>query len=91
MPANEGVFDNVHQSRAQVKLTGDVGRGHDDDERLLLGIDLRGEIAPFQPKTIPLGFCLLRIIGFGNLPLCHLLAILQLTLGQRQRPLSAIV
>jgi hypothetical protein len=50
---------------SQVKLAGDVGRRHDDGERLLRMVYLGSEIALLQPELIGSVFNLSGFVGLG--------------------------
>jgi hypothetical protein len=49
-----------------VKLTGNIGRRHYDDEGFLIGVYLRLEITLLQPELIPLLLYLAWLIGLGH-------------------------
>ncbi|MBA7685472.1 hypothetical protein ES703_93897 [subsurface metagenome] len=66
VPAYHDVFQGGGQGVTDMQFTGDVGRGHYDNEWLLLRVYFRGEIAPVHPELIPLLFYLSRLIGFGQ-------------------------
>jgi hypothetical protein len=48
---------------SHVKLTGDVWRGNDNGERGLRAIHISVEKILLEPKFIPLGFHILKIIS----------------------------
>ncbi|MBA7706882.1 hypothetical protein ES703_115741 [subsurface metagenome] len=59
-----------------VKLTGNIGRRHDDDKGLLFQVYPGFEVALLQPELIPLSLNPHRLIGFGHVKLsfwcfCH--------------------
>ncbi|MBT9163229.1 MAG: hypothetical protein DDT24_00133 [Chloroflexi bacterium] len=64
MPAGQYIFQCGRQGMTEVKLAGDVGRRHDDNEGLLLRVDPGSKVAPLQPELIPLAFDLLRLVCF---------------------------
>ncbi len=63
MPAHERVGDGVFEPMAQVKLTGHVGRRHDDGVRLARGVDARLEVAPLFPELVDAALYLRRLVG----------------------------
>ena len=56
VPADEGVLGGGGKSVAEVKLAGDVGRGHDDDEGLLAFLDAGFEVAVVHPGLVDAAF-----------------------------------
>jgi hypothetical protein len=53
-----------------MELTGDIGRRHDDDEGLLIGVYLGGKVAPFQPKLVQSVLDLPWVISLGHFIRC---------------------
>ena len=62
LEANQGILHRCVHGVTHVQLTGDIGRGHDDGEGLLLLIPLRMEVAALLPHIIDAGFHILRFI-----------------------------
>ena len=65
--SGENVLDAVIQNVAEGEHAGDVGRRHDDRERLLLRIRVRPEVVIVDPTLIPFRLNRLRIVGLRKL------------------------
>ena len=62
LEANQGILHGCVHGVTHVQLTGDIGRGHDDGEGLLVLIPLCMEVAALLPHIIDAGFHILRFI-----------------------------
>ena len=66
MPADECVLGGSGEGVAEVKLAGDVGRGHDDDKGLLAFLDAGLEVAVVHPGLVNAAFDLGGVVDLGN-------------------------
>ena len=62
--ARQDVLQRRVKRMTHVELPRDIGRRHDDGERLFIGVDLALEIATFHPKIIYFFLDRFRVIGF---------------------------
>ena len=66
VPADEDVGDGVFQGVAEVELTRQVGRRHDDGEGLSLRVDARREVAALLPEAVQPLLHRSRVVGLGD-------------------------
>ncbi|MBA7671014.1 hypothetical protein ES703_79163 [subsurface metagenome] len=66
MPAGHNVLQSRGQGMPNVKLTGNIGWGHNDDKWLLIRVYPGFKVALLQPEPVPLLLHLPRLIGFGH-------------------------
>ena len=66
IPADQDVFDRIHQRMAHVQLAGQVRRRHDDRERLAITV-CRREVAAILPHLVEAAFYGSRLVRLRHL------------------------